>query len=104
MPYLGEDSVYNFINSMIKESKCCTDIIKKHINKKLIMTEKDNEDFENSTKCWICDHVYVESDAKVRNHCHTTGKHRGSAHRDCNINVKLQNKIHIILHSLKNYY
>ena len=28
--YLGKDAVYNFINSMIKESKYCTDMMKKH--------------------------------------------------------------------------
>ena len=27
--YLGEDAVYNFINSMIKESNFCTGIMKK---------------------------------------------------------------------------
>ena len=26
--YLGEDAVYNFINSMIEESQYCTDIVK----------------------------------------------------------------------------
>ena len=57
--------------------------MKKRFNKDLVMTIKDNEDFENSTKCWICDHDYIESNFKVRNHCHITGKHRGSAHRDC---------------------
>ena len=31
--YLCEDAVYNFINSMIKESKYFTDIMKKHFNK-----------------------------------------------------------------------
>ena len=55
--YLDEDVVYNFINSMIKENKYCTEIMKKHFNKKLIMTKKDDEDFENSTKCWICNNV-----------------------------------------------
>ena len=29
---------------------------------------------------------------KIRDHCHITGKYRGSAHRDCNINVKLNEK------------
>ena len=46
-----------FNNSMIKENKYCTEIMKKHFNKKLIMTKKDDEDFENSTKCWICNNV-----------------------------------------------
>ena len=29
----------------------------------------------------------------MRDHCHIFGKYRGSAHRDCNINVKLSHKI-----------
>ena len=87
--YLGEDVVYNFINSMIEESKYCSDVLKKHFNKELLMTEEDNEGFENSTKCWTCDNSYVDDDVKVRDHCHITGKYRGSGHRDCNINVEL---------------
>ena len=41
--YLGEDTVYNFINSMIEESKYCSDLIKKYFNKELVMTKEDNE-------------------------------------------------------------
>ena len=33
--YLGEDAVYSFINSIIKESKTCTGIIKKYFHKEL---------------------------------------------------------------------
>ena len=33
--YLGEDSVYNFINSMIEESRYCSDVIKRYFNKEL---------------------------------------------------------------------
>ena len=32
-----------------------------------------------------------------------TGKYGGSAHRDCNINVKLNHKIPVVFHNLKNY-
>ena len=64
---------------------------------------KDDEDFENSVKSRICSHAYVEGDVKVRDHCHVTGKYRGSAHRDCNINVKLNHKIPIVFHNIKNY-
>ena len=60
------------------------------------MTKEDNEDFENSTKCWVCDNDYIDNDVKVRDHCHITRKYRGSAHRDCNINFKLTgNKISV---------
>ena len=95
---LNKDAVYNFINSMIKESKCCSDVTKKRFNKEFVMTKKENEDFD-----WICDNDYVDNDVKVRDPCHITGKYRDSAQRDCNINVKLNDKIPVVFHNLKNY-
>ena len=77
--------------------------MKKHCNKELLMSKEDNEDFENSTKCWICDNNYIDNDVIVRDHCHVTGRYRGSSHRDCNINVKLNHKILVLFHNLKNY-
>ena len=56
----------NFINSMIEESKYCSDVIKKHFNKELVMTKEDIENMKKSTKCWICDNYYVDIDAKAR--------------------------------------
>ena len=67
------------------------------------MNKKDNEEFENSNKCWISDNDYTDGDVNVRDHCRITGKYRGSAHRDCNINVKLNHKISVLFHSLKNF-
>ena len=34
------------------------------------MAKKDVFDFGQSTKCWICDNVYVDGDAKVRDYYH----------------------------------
>ena len=101
--YLGEDAVSNFINSMIKESKYCIDVMKKPFNKELVLTKEDNEDFENSSKCWICDNDYIDDDIKVKDHCHITGKYRGSTHKHCNINVKLNYKIPVVFHKLRSY-
>ena len=55
------------------------------------------------TKCCICDNAYADADVKVKDHCHIIGKYRGFTHRDCNINVKLNHKIPILFHNLKNY-
>ena len=63
--YLGEDAVCNFISSMIKGSKYCSDMMKKHFIKELVMTEKDAQDFENSTERSICDNDYIDNDVKV---------------------------------------
>ena len=87
--YLGE----SLSCSMIEENKYCIDIMKNNFNK----------EFEDFTKYWICNNVLVDVDVKVRDHCHITGKYRGFAHRDCNIKVKLNHKIPVICHNLKNY-
>ena len=73
----------------MKKRKYCSEVIKKYFNKELVMTKEDNEDFKNPTKCWICDNDYINSDVKVKDHGHSTGKYRGFAHRDCSINSKL---------------
>ena len=100
--YLGEDAIYNFI-SLIEGSKYCKDVMKKHFNNKFTMTKEDNEDFQNSTKCMICDNDYINTDIKVRYHCRVTGKYRGSVPTDCNIDVKLYHKIPVEFHNLKKY-
>ena len=51
--YLGEDAVCNFINSMIEESKYCSEVMKKPFNKELVMTKKDIEDFKNSANVGV---------------------------------------------------
>ena len=73
----------------MKKRKYCSEVIKRYFKKELVMTKEDNEDFKNSTKCWICDNDYINSDVKVKDHGHITGKYRGFAHRDCSINSKL---------------
>ena len=34
------------------------------------MTKEDDEDFENSIKCWICDNDYVDGNVKLREYGH----------------------------------
>ena len=67
------------------------------------MTKEDNEDFKNSTKYWICGNDCIDCDVKVRDHCHITEKYSGFAQRDCNINIRLNQKVPIIFHNHKNY-
>ena len=67
------------------------------------MTKKDDEGIENSPKCSIRHSNHVADDVKLRNYCHTTRKYEGSAQRDCNVKVKLNDKIRVASHYLKNY-
>ena len=67
------------------------------------MPAEDEERFQSSIKCWICNKLFDVGENKVRDHCHITGKYRGSAHWSCNINLKLTKKIPVIIHSLRGY-
>ena len=70
-------------------------MVKKHFNEEHIMTKEENEEFKNSTKYWICDNDYIDNDVKLRDLCRSTGKYRGSAQRNCDINFKINHKIHL---------
>ena len=60
--------------------------MKKHFNKNLVMTEEEDDLFQESNSCCICKRLIDNDDEKVRDHCHITDKFRGAAHWDCNIN------------------
>ena len=78
--YLGEHAVCNFIINMVEQSKCCSEVMKKHFNKELLMTKKYDNDFKNSAKCWVYYNAYIDGDVKVRDHCNISRKQRGLAH------------------------
>ena len=40
---------------------------------------------------------------KVRDHCHFTGKYRGVAHNNCNLNYKALKEISIVFHNGSTY-
>ena len=101
--YRGEKAVYKFMESMLNEVKYCKKILKTKFNKPLKMTPDDENDFQTATSCHICGNKYIKSYVRVRDHCHVTGKYRGSAHESCNLNFKLTDKIPVIFHNLKGY-
>ena len=77
--------------------------MKDQFNKNLAMTEEEEHLFQQSNNCWICRKIIDNENEKVRDHCHITGKFRGSAHWDCNIKFQLTRKIPVIFHNLKGY-
>ena len=82
--YRGENAASKFIEAILEEYEYCRIVMKKHFNKYLIMTEEE-EQFQSSNICWICERLI--EDEKVRDHCHITGKFRGAAHWSCNKNL-----------------
>ena len=101
--FRGENAAYEFIKAILKEFEYCKKVMKKHFNKNLIMSEKEEEQFKSSNTCWICEKLIDDDDEKVRDHCHVTGKFRGAAHCNCNINLQLTKKVFVVFHNLRGY-
>ena len=122
--YRGEMAIHKFMKDMLAEVKYCKNVVETHFTKPLEMTDEDEESFQRAKECHICKRPYITSDdkvrdvkvrdvrnvrkvkvinIKVRDHCHVTGKYRGSAHLVCNLNFNLTNKIPVVFHNLKGY-
>ena len=74
---------YEFIKAISKKYQYCKKVMTKHFNKNLIMSEEE-ETFQSSNTCWICEKLIDKDDEKVRDHCHIIRKHRGAAYWSCN--------------------
>ena len=96
--YRGKNAVNKFVEAILKEYDYYRKVIKKHLNKNLVMCAKDEERFQSSKKYWIYNKVF-----NVGDNDHIAGKYRGSAHWNCNINRKLTKKVPLIFHNLRGY-
>ena len=101
--YRGKNAAYEFIKAIVKEYKYCRKVMRKYFYKNLIMSEKEEHLFQKSNSCWICKKPIDNDEEKVRDHCHITGKFRGAAHWNCNINFQLTKKVPVIFHNLRGY-
>ena len=97
--YRGEDAVDKFLQCLEQEQR--------YIQEKLSFVEpmrisnEEDDDFRNATVCHICG--FELGDDRVRDHCHLTGKFRGAAHNECNLNYSFTGRIPVILHNLRGY-
>ena len=64
------------------------------------MSPEEERDFRNSASCYICGSKCKAGDENgpVSDHCHFTGKYRGSAHNDCNLTVRLEPESRYLLY------
>ena len=69
-----------FIEAILEEYDYCRKMTKKHFNKNLIMSAEEEERFQLTNSCWLCDKLFDVGDDKVRDHCHVTGKCRGASY------------------------
>ena len=71
----------------------------------ILLTNKENKSYFKQKVCHICKKIFITDDGygmvfnRVRDHCHYTGKYRGAAHKNCNLNYKVLKEIPIVFHN-----
>ena len=75
--------------------------------KKMISLTTEEKIYHNKQKiCYICKKEFNNNDKKnykVRDHCHYTGKYKGTAHNICNLRYKVPKEIPIVFHNGSTY-
>ena len=99
--FRGENAAYVFIKAILNDYEYCKKIMKKRFNKNLIMSKKEEEKFQLSNTCLICEKLNDGDHEKVGDHCHVTGKFRCAAHLSCNL--QLTKKVPVIFHNFRGY-
>ena len=56
--YKEINAVYRFIEAILNEYEYCRRMIKKYFNKNLIMSAEEEEKFQLTNSCWICDKLF----------------------------------------------
>ena len=98
----GHDCADVFTKNMIEVKNDIWNKMKT-TNEYIKMKEADSEDFNNATHCLICGCKLKPEDKRLRNRCHFTGKCRGCAHNDCNLQFSMRLcKVPVFLHNRKN--
>ena len=92
------DVIDVFINWLEEDVK----IISELGNRKIIISEEEEEEFKRASNCWICGKLLNLTD-RVRDHCHYTGRYRGAAHNTCNLKYSKPNNISVFFHNLTGY-
>ena len=96
-----QSAVTWFVNEMLTLEKIAN--IYFETNLPLEITPEEEESFQQSKVCWLCENPLGED--KVRDHDHLTGKYRGAAHNKCNLNCKKKSSsfVPIFFHNFSGY-
>ena len=103
--FFGEDCVEWFINEMLEIEA----YMKNYFENELEINRDTIPENYNQNTCWLCEKVFKLKDVKenpvVKDHCHLTGKFRGLAHNNCNLNARKahNSSVSILFHNFSGY-
>ena len=102
--YFGEDCVKWLINDLLGIEAYMKKYFKNNIE-----INPDTLFAFVAIKCWLCEEDFKNEDEKenpvVKDHCHLTGKFRGLAHINCNLNTRKAHTsfVPILFHNFSRY-
>ena len=92
---VGENALAEFLDTLIVwEAEIVAILLTNQTMKRLSVRQQ--EEYDNATRCYICRYEFVEGEAKgpnVRDHDNITGWFIGAAHRQCNLERPVSFKI-----------
>ncbi|XP_050452135.1 uncharacterized protein LOC126851837 [Cataglyphis hispanica] len=100
--YRGESCVSWFVRELRDLAFRARDILNT-VAPMAPLTADERERFRDATSCHVCERPFESKDARVRDHCHLTGRYRGPAHSSCNLNYKETYVISVFFHNLSGY-
>ena len=103
--YRGKDCMKIFCKDLKDQAMKVINCEKKEM---IPLTDEEKESYENQKICHICEKEFStdnkdKKNHKVRDHCHYTGKYRGAAHNNCNLNDKTAKEIPVVFHNGSTY-
>jgi len=92
-----------FVDKLKEFAHRVKDILSTNVPMETLSSEQWDT-FCNATQCHVCEKPFASDDTRVCDHCYLTGRYRGSAHSNCNLNYKVDSYyISEVFHNLSGY-
>ncbi|XP_051167813.1 uncharacterized protein LOC127285718 [Leptopilina boulardi] len=98
-----EEDPAKWFSKELKNLADKAELILKNFKPMQALTSQELVGFKNANTCHICQKKIVQGEVKVRDHNHLTGKYRGAAHQNCNVNYHESPTIPVVFHNLSGY-
>ncbi|XP_066585457.1 uncharacterized protein [Prorops nasuta] len=100
--YRGTDCIEWFVRELESDAQFVSDRLKTVVPMSILSVSEGLRHYSDPN-CHICKKPFLPNQLRIRDHDHLTGKHKGPAHNNCNLNFKDSHVIPIIFHNLSGY-
>jgi hypothetical protein len=99
--YSGDDAAEVLLDTLLSIEPSLTEQLE--IHEPMILSFREQLQFETALECHICEKAFEEGDKRCRDHCHLTGAYLGAAHNTCNLKRVDVRKVPLFAHNFTSY-